>query len=364
MKITGLKELGDSIKDMLIQKDYFKNNKKYNANLIDGNISSGYGYPIKAFEKFLGYYDSPNRVAYNPSISMSTNFSYCLSACKYNKNGKMDTVIVDGISDENYDKKAKYALDYFRNDFGIKGTFDFYIKRYRKYDRGKGMSESAAVAASVSRSLITNVFGNDADDILISKYARLVSGSGTRAVHNGISMWLSYPDMDLNYCTAVKISGMPEKLYYGIFPKFTNQKTDQAHRLAVKSEFYEPWIRNKYNFIEKYIERDFDLDLLLKRGIEDTLNLHSVLFSQGMILQTEESINLIKNIINFSSNNEGFYFSADTGPSIMILSPEKNLIEQFRENKRDEFIYGSNDFKEHEKNMGSFLKEAIDYFKN
>ncbi len=94
------------------------------------------------------------------------------------------------------------------------------------------------------------------------------------------------------------------------------------------------------------------------------MNLHSVLFSQGMVLQTKDSIDLIKNIIEFSKEHENFYFSADTGPSIMVLSEDVGLINDFRDRNDDNFITGTNDFTEHEKNINSFTKDAIEYFKN
>ncbi|CAC12022.1 hypothetical protein [Thermoplasma acidophilum] len=364
MDIAELHRAGDDIKEMMKSEGYYSEPSKYEAELSDGNITFAYSYPIKAFEKFLGYYDRENRIAFNPSISMRTDFSFCLAACRYRKNGKTDTVVLDGYADNKYYKKAKFALDKFRSEYSINGSFDFYIKRYRRYQKAKGLSESSAVAAAVSRALISNVFGDDAakDDIFVSRYARLVSGSGTRAAHDGISMWLSYPGMDSRDCVAFKVGKSNENLNYGVFPKYSDVATDNAHSIAVNSVFYGTWVSEKFSNVKRLISDHFDINDLLKIGENDMLRLNSILMSGGLIIQTPDSLRILKEILKFKSKNEGFYFTADTGPSIAIFSFDRSLIDEFRENVNDEYIEGSYDFKGYNNRMRDFIREAQEYF--
>ncbi|WP_010916684.1 mevalonate 3,5-bisphosphate decarboxylase [Thermoplasma volcanium] len=363
MEISKFQSLGDKIRTMLEDHGYLSENNDYEPNPIDGNISISYAYPIKAFEKFLGYYDVENRVAYNPSISMRTDFSYCIAACRYNKNGNEDTVILDGVTDEKYLRKAKFALDYFRKEFRIKGSFDFYIRRYRRYTKAKGLSESSAVAAAVSRALIKNVFGEGPalDDVFVSKYARLVSGSGTRAAHSGISIWLSYPGINLRECAAFRVADDPHDVYYGIFPKYTDIATDSAHSVAVKSIFYASWLEDKYANIKRLIEHNFDIDELLISGENDMLKLNAILFSGGLIIQTGESLRILRAIQDFKKNGD-LFFTADTGPSIMVLSRDKSLIEELRQSVEDPYIEGTYNFNRHTRDLNNFTKEANEYF--
>ena len=76
---------GENIKRKLIEKGLYRQLEKYNPELEPDKISIGYSYPIKAFEKFLGYYDDYYKIAYNPSISFNTDFSLVYSACMYTK---------------------------------------------------------------------------------------------------------------------------------------------------------------------------------------------------------------------------------------------------------------------------------------
>ncbi|WP_297216596.1 mevalonate 3,5-bisphosphate decarboxylase [Thermoplasma sp.] len=364
MNVNKLREAGEDIRIMLNDAGYYKVPVDYNPELDDDRITSSYAYPIKAFEKFLGYYDNDNRIAYNPSISMQTNFSYCLTACRYRKNGSTDTVLLDGIRDKKYDNKARFALDHFKREYNIKGAFDFYIKRYRKYTNAKGLSESSAVAASVARALISNAFGNEAagDNVFVSRYARLVSGSGTRAAQDGISIWLSYPGIDVRDSAAFKVGENRKDLYYGIFPKSSDIPTDNAHKIAVNSIFYENWVSEKFNNIKRLISNNFEMKDLLRIGENDMLRLNSVLLSGGLLIQTADSIRLLHQILKFKSKNDGFYYTADTGPSIAIFSFDRSLIDEFRENVEDEYLEGTYEFDEHKREMKAFESEARDYF--
>lgn len=364
MDITRLHEAGEKIKEMLKKTGYYSEPNTYQPDLSDGKISFSYAYPIKAFEKFLGYYDSENRVAFNPSISMRTDFSFCLAACRYRKDEDKDTIVLDGESDEKYYRKAKFALDKFRHEYSIKGSFDFYIRRYRRYQRAKGLSESSAVAAAVSRALVSTVFGDDAaaDDVFVSRYARLVSGSGTRAAHDGISMWLSYPGMDIKDCAAFKVGENQKRIHYGVFPKYSDIPTDSAHSVAMNSIFYDRWVEEKFNNVLRLIPERFDIDDLLKIGESDMLRLNSVLMSEGLVIQTAESIRIIHEILKFKSKNDGLYFTADTGPSIAIFSSDRSIIDEFRENVEDEYLDGTYNFDEYKSKMSEFSREVQDYF--
>ena len=366
MDIERVKAVGEQIKSVLLDNGTYEELVYPEPVLEDGRISYGASYPIKAFEKFLGYYDSGNKIAYNPSISFNTDFSFCLSSCQYMKSGNSDTVVLDGIVNDNYQKKAKEALSGFKRKFKFAGSFNFYMKRYKKYGNAKGMSESSAVASAASRSLITNAFNEKAEimDHLTSRFARLISGSGTRASINGLSIWLSYPGIDPDQSFAVKVKENPRELYYGIFPKQNSIRTDQAHKAVKESIFYDSWIYNKIDSSKIAADNNFDTQYLIKRGQEDSLNLHSVLLSSGLLAQTGESMELLRKITGFQSRNEGVYFNSDTGPSIMISSLDRKLLQECRNFVNEDFLEGGMKYDSHLSKMKEFQAEANEYFKS
>lgn len=355
---------GDSIRKKLTDAGIYRPLDNYEPDPEDNKISVGYSYPIKAFEKFLGYYDSYYNIAYNPSISFNTDFSLIFSACRYNKNSGNDDVMLDGKPADKYMERYRKPLEFFRKNNNIKGSFSFYIKRYRKYSDAKGMSESSAVASAVSRSIVKNILGEGAgrDDSIVSRYARMVSGSGTRAAVNGPSIWLSYPGINENESYAVKIPADVTKINYAIFPANIDYQTTSAHSESVKSPFYNSWISEKYRRLSDIVSRGFNTEDLMERGLEDMFSLNSVLMSRGNIVQTPESLALLKIFLEFRKKNPGIYITGDTGPSLMVMSSDKRLLDEFLEISGGNYLKGGHNPDAHKKYMNEFRKEAEEYF--
>ncbi len=364
MDVESFTKDGEHLKTILEDMGLYRRPGIYTPNLIDDNVTFSLSYPIKAVEKFLGYHDDKWRVANNPSLSFHTDFSYCFSACKYVESKNSDSVFVDGEFKKSYMDKAKHALDLFRDRYNISGSFQFFLRRFRRYGNAKGMSESSAVAASVSKSLIMNVFGKTAseDERFVSLWARLVSGSGTRSAVSGLSLWLSYPGQDPEESFAMKVGDYPRDLSYGIFPKSSEVRTDSAHVIAKNSPFYEKWVKDKFPAIQQIIQAKFDTETIMRRAQADTLNLNAVLLSGGLMLQTAESVNLLRKIMEFQSTHEGLYFNADTGPSIMISSPDRSLVREFVDSVDDKFLQGSFNFTDHSEVLRDFAIESSEHF--
>ena len=357
------RELGKIIEAELDKRGILKAMQEHTPNLEDGMITSGFGYPITGIEKFLGYFDSTLNIANFPSISIVTDFSHVISYCRYTSKGGKDSVSLDGKEDTKYTERARKALQYFKSIYGITGSFQFYIERVKRYDYAKGLGESAAVAASVSRALVSNVFGEEglSDTTMTSRFSRMVSGSGTRSVSGGMSIWLSYPYIEEEKCAGYFIKDPGEELFVGAFPMPSPIATEGAHKLAEKSDFYRKWVTSKFQNILLELEDGFDMDLLLQRAQEDMYTLNSIILSQGHFIQTPESLSLIRALNNYSSRNYGLYYTADTGPTIVLLSRDRKLIEDFVKTREEKFIWSSRKIGKPSEDKRVY-KRALEYF--
>ncbi len=357
---------GEKLKKKLLNLGLYNELPEYDVSINKDDISYGYSYPIKAFEKFLGYYDDFYKIAYNPSISFNTDFSLVYSSCIYIDEADADTVVLDGAPAEKYKKRYEIPLQIIKKNANINGSFKFFIKRYRRYKNAKGMSESSAVASATARSIVRCIYGDIAalDDSFVSRYARLVSGSGTRAAVNSPSFWLSYPGIKEQDSFAFKIPADSEKINYAIFPKETGYETSSAHISAVKSIFYNSWVSNKYENINSIIDSSFDINLLMARSMDDMLYLNSVLMSENNIIQVPESISLLRHFMEFRRKNNGIYITGDTGPSLMVMSTDKSIFKEFLDEVNDFYITGHHHPHIHKDIYNDFRKDAEAYFNN
>lgn len=327
----------------------------------DGKTTYGFGYPIKALEKFLGYFDQGLHIPFNPSISFNTDFSVCQCSCTYNRNTKEDIVILDGIKSEEYTRRASGALEVFRNVFRIEGSFRFYIRRTRRYEKAKGLSESAAVASAVSRALLRNVSTVEPDDRSVSRFAKFVSGSGTRSAIPGFSMWVSYAGIEERRCFAVKLPVDYSKFHFAAVPLFTDIATSDVHRLVIKSPLYVPWISGKFSKLENILENGFQLPDLMARGFEEMISLSNLIKSVGREIHTSDTLYIIEQYLRFSRKNEGLYMTTDTGPSAVIMSQDRALLDEFLSSLPYSHIEGKvMDGKEPD-SRNTFMKEAEEY---
>ena len=357
------RELGDIIERQLVEQGIFRPISDHVPALEDGKVATGYGFPITGLEKFLGYFDESINIANFPSVSIVTDFSVSHAVCEYTRKGGEDQVWLDGKQDRKYTEKAIRALQFFKSIYEISGSFKFYVERKKKYGNAKGLGESAAVAASVSRALIGNVFGSSAlqDVTLVSRFARMVSGSGTRSVSGGMSIWLSYPYIEESHSAGYFIRDTGD-MHFGAFPMPSAIVTDSAHKLAKSSDFYGRWISSKYQNILAELDGGFDTDLMMHRAQEEMYTLNSIILSTGHFIQTPGSLEIINALINFRNKNEGLYFTADTGPSIVLLSRDRKLIEEFVASREEEFIWSSSKVSEPSPQK-SFLERSRKFLK-
>lgn len=337
------RQLGQIIEKELTRRGIYRPIEDHSLDLDDGNVTYGYGYPITGIEKFLGYFDKTLNIANFPSISMVTDFSHAIAYCRYTREGGVDAVSLDGKEDRKYTERSRRALQFFKSLYGITGSFQFYVERVKKYDNAKGLGESAAVAAAVSRAVVSNAFGKDAlsDITMTSRFARMVSGSGTRSVSGGLSIWLSYPYIEEEKCAGYFIRDPGEEIFVGAFPKPSAIATEGAHKLAEASDFYGRWTSSKFQNIILEIDDGFEIEHLMRRAQEDMYTLNSVILSQGHFIQTPESLRIVNALTEFQRKNEGLFYTADTGPTIVLMSRDRKLMEEFVNTVDDKFIWSS-----------------------
>lgn len=320
---------GKEFKDRLSEAGLYSSIPQIDFFLEEGKTTYGFGYPIKALEKFLGYYDPEMHLPYNPSISFNTDFSLCQCLCEYKDQYSSDEVVLDGRVSEEYSLRAGKALDLFRGLTKLNGHFRFIIERKRRYERAKGLSESAAVASAVSRALLRNVSQSEPDERVVSRFAKFVSGSGTRSAISGFSIWVSYPGIREEESFAVKLPVNYSRFKFAAIPLYTDIKTSDMHRLVVDSPIYETWISTKYLRLNEIMDNGFLLSDLMDRGFEEMVSLSNLIKSVGKEIHTADTLTIIEKFLEFRRRNEGIYMTTDTGPSAVIMSEDDSLLQDF-----------------------------------
>lgn len=357
-------EEGKKLTSSLMEAGLYSEPEPMQISLEDGRSTYGYGYPIKAFEKFLGYYDPELHLPFNPSISFNTDFSVCQCMCTYDASSSADRVMLDGKESEEYSQRASKALAIVRKIFNIEGHFSFVIKRSRRYGRAKGMSESAAVASAVSRALLRNISSTEPDDRIVSRFAKFVSGSGTRSSIPGFSMWLSYAGIEERNSFAINLPVDYSRFHFAAVPLFTDISTSDMHRAVIKSPLYFQWVEKKFGRITEIIDNGFQLSDLMERGFEEMIALANLVKSVGKEIHTSDTLTIIEDYIHFGRRNEGLFITTDTGPSVVVMAEDKSLVKQFLSELPFESIDGKVMDGRDPDTKNSFMKEVSEQFQS
>lgn len=326
-----------------------------------GKISYGYGYSIKAIEKFLGYYDPKYHIPFNPSISFRTDFSLCEACCMAVKGMERDHIVFNGNYNERYQLRGETALNVFREMTGIKDHFLFYIRMTRRYERAKGLSESAAVAAAVSMALLRNVMTGEPEAEQISRFAKLVSGSGTRSSIDGFSFWQAYPGIMERDSFAFRIPVNYGRFYFAAFPQYVKVETSDLHSIVKESPLFQQWVTMKFPIINNIIENSFKLNDLMTRSLQEMVSLANVAKSVGREIHNDMTLTVIEKVIGFRKRGLNIFVTTDTGPSAVVMTDEKSILDEFLMNTPLPSVQGHIPENREPASKSSFIKEFVEF---
>ena len=128
-------------------------------------------------------------------------------------------------------------------------------------------------------------------------------------------------------------------------PIVSDLKTNQAHEISSNSPFFPSWLSQRKDLILEFIEAldNSDLTKIGELAEFDTHCLHSTTMTaptkQKIIAWAPDTLNIMLKIIKLRESGYNVYYSIDTGPSIVLITPkkEKDSIIKELENQTQEY---------------------------
>jgi len=343
-EISQLKEDYGEIIKILKSRNYdFEKLPKIREAIKDTGEACAISYPTQGILKYHGFADFRNRIAYFPSISFNNDCAFTISYMKFDKSLESDIAYLNGkkMTGTNLER-VTYTLDYIRNFSKIYSKAILISRNFTNlnepFTEGKGLGTSSSGASALALSAISIIYDNNPlylnNNRLLSIFSRYFSGSGSRSAAGGISIWMSYPEIDPLRSYAIRLDRNEHQSFLNdisilTIPIKSNLKTTQAHKIAPKSLFFPIWIRERKNMIKEFLNALESKDLKGIGGIAelDTLILHSI----GMTVPNNQSIigwepvtlQIIKEINRLKAEGYFIYYSIDTGPSVVLLVKNK-----------------------------------------
>lgn len=317
-----------------IPSDLFATNSKGSAFAI--------AYPIQGLLKYHGMVDKFNKIAFFPSISVNNDSGVTISFLHLDSQLQSDQFILNEeklLSSSSKYQRIKAMLDVLRELTGINRRCLLVSKNIdpttNQILTGKGLGTSASAGAALATAFMEIVYKDQPNlrkNIQLKSYfSRFLAGSATRSAVGGIGLWLSHPTISSEDCYALRLDRSKDQKFIQeikliTIPIPSTVTTNQIHDYAPKSPFFEAWLKERRNMLEKFLRYfwNHNFEKLGELIEHDTLALHGVSLTGKVqspdILWEPDTIKIMKLVQNLRTNGISAYFSIDTGPSVVILA--------------------------------------------
>ena len=285
----------------------------------------------------------PGQIPMNASLSMTLRNCYTETSVKVTEGNGL-TFFIDEQVKTGFDNKVGKLITTFKNLYLNGEDFHFNVKTTNSFPHSSGIASSASSMSALAICLM-DLIGKTHELNQVSSLARLGSGSASRSVIPGYSLWGNYQGLGIEGSDqhAIDVNEI-------IHPSF---KTLRNSILIVSADEKEVSSTEGHRLMKDHLFRDIridqaknNLDCLLKAlktGEQDpfisiveqeALSLHAMMMTSrpSYLLMKPNSLSIIEKIKKFRKETGLFLcFTLDAGPNIHLLYSESdsNIIEKF-----------------------------------
>jgi diphosphomevalonate decarboxylase len=342
--INQLRDDYDEILKGLIKKGYEIESIPTDRNsLSDTGEAFSLAYPIQGILKYHGMVNKDHRIAYFPSVSLNNSSAFTTTYIKFDPSFKEDSAYLNGNVLSNNDlNRIKNSLDAIRTFSKIRSKAVVISRNVSNSSIsstiGKGLGTSASGSAALALAAVSIIYDNNPDFVknnrLISHFSRYLAGSGTRSAVGGFALWLSHPKINPLDCFAIRLDTEEHRKFVDKISLISisvdsELKTEQAHEIAPNSPFFVPWLKERKEKIFEFLEalESEDLKKIGEIAEYDSMCLHSITttgsYDQKLIAWKPATIEIMLKVQELRASGLNVYFTIDTGPSVVILTFNK-----------------------------------------
>lgn len=294
----------------------------------------------------------------NPSLSFVLNFSYTDTSIKYKAgNGSVDFLLA-GKKINVFENRIKKYFDYLQAYLPFIKDYNFSIYSSNTFPHSAGIASSASAFSSIALCLMSiseNLSGQKTDQFFqdASFLARLGSGSASRSVYPGYSLWGKYHDIPYSsdeYAIAFNedINNIFQDIHDAILIVDSTKKkvsSSYGHQLMNSHPFAEERYRQASSNVSRLLNvlRKNEWNEFASIVENEALSLHAMMMTsaESFILMRENTLALITKIRE-AREQKGLQicFTLDAGPNIHLLYPakEKEKVSLFIEKELTGFL--------------------------
>lgn len=281
----------------------------------------------------------------NPSISMSLSASLTETTISYEKKQHTDKRVdlkfhFEGQRSEIFGKRIITYFESLFDELPFLSDYQFKIESSNTFPHSSGIASSASAFSALALCIISlkgilsgNINNNDFYQ-QASYLARLGSGSASRSVYGGYTVWGQIKGMD----TYTDLYARPvQSDVHPIFQSFQdailivsakNKKVGSTagHALMEKNPFAEARYRQAMDHAIEILQvlENGDTERFVRIVEQEAMTLHGLMMSSdpGYVLMKHGTIEIIDRIRDFRKKKQiPVAFTLDAGPNVHLLYP-------------------------------------------
>lgn len=299
----------------------------------------------------------------NPSLSFTLKNSYTETVAEYkpaDESGMTVTFYFHGERNEPFEKKTKNFFESMKRTFPFLGQLQFVIRSRNTFPHSAGIASSASgmsalalILCDLERKYFDTLKDEEEFFRKASYIARLGSGSASRSVYGGMTIWgetVAVPGTSDLYAVPVRQDIHPDFLSY----RDTILLVDKGQKKVSSRTGH--GLMNGHPFAKQRFEQARqNLKILLKAMREgnpetfiritelEALTLQAMMMTSDpyYILMRPGTLNIIERIFDFRETEKiPVSFTLDAGPNVHLLYPVayKNKVMPFIENELTPFL--------------------------
>jgi diphosphomevalonate decarboxylase len=279
-------------------------------------------HPNIAFVKYWGRVDEALNLPANASLSMNLAALSTVTSVEFRPGLDIDEVSIDGLpaTGQALDRVVAH-LDRVRRLACIDARA--VVTSRNDFPAGTGLASSASAFAALSLAA-TRAAGLVLDEAELSRLARLGSGSASRSVPGGFTLWATGDDESSH---ARQVAAASHWDLRDVIAIVTSEHkavgSDQGHRLAATSPLHRARLAavpRLLGAVQAAIQAR-DLDALGRAAEADAMAMHAVMMtSQPPLLYWQPAtVAVLQAIGEWRAGGVGVYYTLDAGPNIHCL---------------------------------------------
>lgn len=259
------------------------------------------------------------------SLSLTLDQFYTDTKLSWNTDSNEDTFTLNGhIQDKDAIDKVSRFIHMFRDLSGIQKAV--HVESTNHVPTAAGLASSASAFAALASSA-NDLFQTNLSSQELSTYARRGSGSATRSLFGGFTMWHKGEgdDSDSSYAEMIDEAAWDIGMLVVMInkqQKKISSRVGMEHTIQT-SPFYELWPQTVAQDLEAIIPaiKSQDFNTIGKIAEHNAMKMHATIIAAdpSMTYWEPESITAMNIVRELRESGIDCYFTMDAGPNIKVL---------------------------------------------